>query len=113
VDRPVDYARTFRKRLSDSERILWYHLRREAMGVRFRRQHPVGPYVVDFGCRPLRLAVEADGWQHRGSWYHDEQRDEYLKGRGWVVMRFENQRIYEDVEGVLAEIRSWIEKLQQ
>jgi very-short-patch-repair endonuclease len=73
---------------TDSELRLWRLLReRRLNGFKFRRQVPVGPYIVDFLCVGAKLIVEADGSQHAES-RHDKARDAYLEGQGWKVLRF-------------------------
>jgi len=72
-------------------------------GWKFRRQYPIGPYIVDFACPAARLIVEADGSQHLNSG-HDARRDAWLDGQGWRVMRFWNSEILTNEEGVLSAI---------
>ncbi|KAA0682810.1 endonuclease domain-containing protein [Roseomonas genomospecies 6] len=86
-------ARDLRSNPTDAERKLWSLLRgRQLAGHRFRRQHPVPPFILDFACVEARLAVEADGGQHNGS-ERDEQRDRILADLGWRVLRFWNPDI--------------------
>jgi len=94
--------------MTDAEVILWSRLRRNTMdGHRFRRQHPIGPYVVDFVCLPIRLVVEVDGATHASDdeREHDARRDAWLRHRRFRVMRFWNHEIYENLDGVLDAIR--------
>ena len=103
------YAKLHRRRMTDAEVILWSRLRRNAIkGRRFRRQHPIGPYIADFVCLPLRLVVEIDGATHGSDEeiLHDRRRDAYLRGRGFSVLRFWNQEIYDNLNGVLEKIWS-------
>jgi len=103
------YAKVLRRRMTDAEVILWLRLRRNAIqGRRFRRQHPIGPYIADFVCLPLRLVVEIDGATHGSDEeiLHDRRRDAYLHGRGFSVLRFWNQEIYDNLNGVLEKIWS-------
>ena len=86
---------------------LWLDLRKSQLGVRFRRQVPVGPYVVDFACLPRRLIVEVDGSHHRGE--YDRRRDEWLRHRGLTVLRFWNDEVYCDLSGVVARITEEVE----
>ncbi|MDB5889630.1 MAG: hypothetical protein JWP47_461, partial [Polaromonas sp.] len=81
-------ARALRRGMTDSERKLWSRLRMEQLGVKFRRQHPVGNYIVDFACLTAMLIVELDGSQHQDSVAYDEQRDAYLRCNGYEVLRF-------------------------
>src|ERR1041384_411419 len=97
-----------RNSTTSAEAILWTCLQqRKLLGRKFRRQFSIGPYIVDFYCPECRLAVELDGAPHftdRGV-EHDAERTAYLKNCGVQVMRFENDAIREDIEGVLELIR--------
>ena len=97
-------ARSMRGSPTDAESRLWRLLRdRRLDGLKFRRQVPVGPYIVDFLCVASRLIVEADGSQHAES-SHDEVRDAYLLHEGWRVARFWNHEIVQNRAGVLETI---------
>lgn len=90
--------------MTDAETILWSRLRRDAvMGHRFRRQHPIGPYVADFACVTANLVVEIDGATHSrdAEVAHDRRRDAFLRARGWRVFRVQNSDIYKNLDGVL------------
>ncbi|HEX2256668.1 MAG TPA: endonuclease domain-containing protein, partial [Afifellaceae bacterium] len=83
-------ARALRRDMSLPEVKLWQHLRRgQLANLRFRRQHPIGPYILDFYCPAARLAVEVDGWVHDNpeQGRHDERRQAWLAGRGIKVLR--------------------------
>jgi very-short-patch-repair endonuclease len=99
-------ARKLRRDLSLPEVLLWDCLRGNRLdGLRFRRQHPVGPYVLDFYCPAARLAVEVDGIQHDhpGQMAHDKRRDGWLREQGIQVMRIAATDVLNDqaLEGVL------------
>jgi very-short-patch-repair endonuclease len=96
-------ARTMRGAPTESELRLWRLLRDRLSGFKFRRQVPVGPYIVDFLCVGAKLIVEADGSQHAES-RHDNIRDAYLAGQGWKVLRFWNNEVSQNREGVLETI---------
>src|ERR1700677_613096 len=97
-------ARTMRGMPTDAELRLWRLLRdRRLNGVKFRRQVPLGPYIVDFLCVKAKLIVEADGSQHAES-LRDTIRDAYLASQGWKVLRFWNNEVAENREGVLETI---------
>lgn len=100
--------RELRRHATDAEHLLWWRLRaRQLEGAKFRRQHPVGPYFVDFYCAEHGLAVELDGGQHfsdEGKAY-DERRTSYLVARGLRVIRFSNAEVFEELEGVVEAIR--------
>ncbi|MFP5357127.1 MAG: endonuclease domain-containing protein [Gammaproteobacteria bacterium] len=87
--------------MTDAERLLWRHLRaRRLGGEKFRRQQPLGPYIVDFVHFSARVVLEADGGQHNGS-ESDSTRDAWLKQQGFPVLRFWNDEILKNTEGVL------------
>jgi very-short-patch-repair endonuclease len=96
-------ARKLRRSMTDAERVLWKDLRKYRLGWRFRRQFPVPPYIVDFACLEARLIVEADGGQHARPGDHTE-RDEELQRQGWRVLRFWNNDILANPQGVLRTI---------
>jgi very-short-patch-repair endonuclease len=75
--------------ITQPERMLWAQLRKEQVaGLRFRRQHPMGPFILDFYCPSARLCVEVDGPAHEGQEARDERRDKWLGDRGVRVLRF-------------------------
>ena|ERR1700723_1107488 len=97
-------ARTLRRNPTDAEIRLWSAPRdRRLAGYRFRRQHPIGPFVVDFACTKHQLIVEADGGQHNDNAV-DEERTEWLKREGWRVLRFWNNDILNNTDGVIETI---------
>lgn len=109
-------ARRLRRDATDSERRLWNHLRSGQIGGhRLRRQHPAGPYVLDFYCRALRLAVELDGGQHAepGQAAADRVRDVWLVRHRVTVLRFWNSAVLQHPEGVLDEIARTAEALRR
>ena len=89
--------------MTDAERHLWHHLRGRALGFPFRRQVPIGAYVVDFACLRRRLIVEVDGGQHIES-REDEVRDDWLRSQRYRILRFWNHEVLANVEGVLEAI---------
>lgn len=96
-----DFARRLRRTMTDAERRLWRHLRnRELIGWKFRRQHPIGPYVVDFACLEAKLVVEADGGQHNDS-IADQRRNAHLRSEGFRVLRFWNHDVLGNIECVV------------
>jgi len=93
-------ARQLRRTVTDAERRLWSALRaRRLSGYKFRRQHPLGPFVPDFACIEHRLVVEADGGQHADS-AEDLRRTAWLERQGWRVLRFWNNDILANPDGV-------------
>lgn len=101
------FARYLRDRQTDCETLLWQQLRnRRLHGLKFRRQHPWPPYVLDFYCVALRLAVELDGGQHFSveGLRHDQLRSDYLRAQGIRLIRFSNLEVLQALPDVLAEI---------
>ena len=98
-------ARVLRKRMTDAERLLWRHLRnRELGGWKFRRQYPVGPFIVDFICVEKNVVIEVDGGQHAENEELDRQRSAYLNKMGYRVLRFWNNQVLQETEAVLTAI---------
>jgi very-short-patch-repair endonuclease len=88
--------------MTDAERRLWGQLRsRQVAGVKFRRQAPIGNYIVDFVSFERRLVIELDGGQHAERVEYDERRTCWLNSQGFRVLRFWNHRVFEDLEAVL------------
>ena len=99
------FARGLRRRQTDSERVLWWQLRdRQLNHAKFRRQHPIGPYIVDFCCLAHRLVVELDGGHHTAQIRADERRTAFLRQRGYRVLRFWDHDVLGNREAVLQEI---------
>lgn len=93
--------------MTDAEMYLWQHLRaRQILGFKFRRQHPVGKYILDFACIEAKLAIEADGGQHIALQPQDIERTSWLSSQGWTVLRFWNNEVLHNANGVLEEIYS-------
>jgi very-short-patch-repair endonuclease len=93
-----------RRDATDAERRLWTALRdRRLNGCKFRRQHTIGGYIVDFACIEQRLIVEADGGQHQEN-VSDARRPAWLESQGWRVVRFWNNDILANTDGVLSAI---------
>jgi len=99
-DERTRHARDLRQNMTDAERRLWRELRCGSLGVRFRRQVPIGPYIVDFACFQRRLVIELDGGQHLED-PRDEARDAWLREHGFRVLRFWNHEVLKNPEGVL------------
>jgi very-short-patch-repair endonuclease len=99
-------ARRLRKYSTDTEQYLWRHIRgRQMEGFKFRRQHPIGGYVVDFVNLENRLVVELDGSQHLNN-PKDKIRDEWLKAEGYRVLRFWDNEVFNNIEGILNVIQA-------
>jgi very-short-patch-repair endonuclease len=102
-DPTVARARRLRREATDVERRLWGKLRSPGLGVRFVRQHPIGPYIADFACRRLKLVVELDGSQHGGE--ADRRRNAFMAAQRYLVLRFWNPDVQSNMDGVLETIR--------
>jgi len=97
-------ARRLRRDATDAEQRLWYRLRsRQIAAVKFIRQERIGPYIVDFVCREQRLIIEVDGGQHATD-ERDAVRENWLRDRGFSVLRFWNNDVLANTEGVLESI---------
>ena len=95
-------ARQLRKNPTDAERLLWQKLRLwQVDGCKFRRQQPLGPYIVDFVCLQKRLIVELDGGQHAQQKDYDKGRDGWLVGQGFLVLRFWNNDALKNIDGLM------------
>lgn len=98
-------ARNLRRNHTDAEARLWYYMRgRRLAGYKFRRQHPIGPYIVDFVCLERRLVVELDGGQHAEQRSRDDKRTNSLRSRGFQVLRFWDNDVLRDTDPVLSTI---------
>ena len=96
------FARALRVRSTDAERLLWSRLRsRQVAGWKFRRQVPMGGYIVDFLCEDAAVIVELDGGQHGDAITYDEARTKWLHDRGYRVLRFWNNDALSNIDGVL------------
>ncbi len=111
----IDHARAMRKRPTDAENILWQAIRgRKLQGLYFRRQRPVGKYILDFYCDTLRLGIEVDGEYHDHSLEEsDDERSQYLQNRGVMMMRFANEEIMNNLDECLVKITSFVPLHQQ
>jgi very-short-patch-repair endonuclease len=110
-------ARILRKRQTPAERVMWRVLRdRRLRHLKFKRQFPVGPFIADFCCHEIRLLIELDGEVHTDAQgiARDRERDAYLRGCGFTILHFPNERIFGDRARVISEIlafarrKTWI-----
>jgi very-short-patch-repair endonuclease len=100
-------AKALRRRLTGAETILWSRLRpRASSAPRFRRQHPIGPFIADFACALHRLVIEVDGSAHwtETERAYDLRRERYLQSLGWHVVRIRNDDVYKRLDETLAAI---------
>jgi very-short-patch-repair endonuclease len=97
-------ARRLRRTTTDAEKRLWYRLRKlDLDGSHFRRQVPIGPYIADFACMAARLVIEVDGSQHASDCTvaHDERRTRWLMKEGYRVLRFWNNDLVRNMDGIM------------
>jgi very-short-patch-repair endonuclease len=99
---PTRRSRELRNDATPAERKLWQHVRnRQLVATRFNRQVPIGPFICDFVARTAKLIIELDGGQHAVRTIEDERRTRFLVSRGYRVLRFWNNEVLENVDGVL------------
>jgi very-short-patch-repair endonuclease len=99
-------ARALRSNPTEAEKFLWRRLRYEQVdGFKFRRQAPIGGYIVDFVCFQARLVIELDGGQHAEQFERDAERTSWLESEGFSVLRFWNNEVFDNIEGVEERIR--------
>lgn len=95
---------------TEAERALWYRLRdRRFMGLKFRRQVPMGCYIADFLCMELGLIIELDGGQHAEQVAYDQRRSQWLESQGYTVLRYWNNQVLQEMEAVLESVMRWVE----
>lgn len=94
-------ARKLRKELTPAERKLWAYLRGDNLGVNFRRQHAIGNYITDFCSPKAKIIIELDGSQHLEQAEYDNERTQYLESQGYQVIRFWNNEVLNNIEGVI------------
>ena len=95
--RLLQHAKTLRKTMTDAERTLWYHLRGHRLqGQKFKRQKPLGPFIVDFVNLERSLVIEVDGGQHADNAHDDRRRDAWLAAHGYRVLRFWNHQVLQE-----------------
>jgi very-short-patch-repair endonuclease len=99
-------ARDLKKRQTRAEELLWRNLRtRQLDDAKFRRQVPIGDYIVDFISFEKKIVIELDGGQHAETTKRDAERDSWLKGRGYSVLRFWDNDVFQNMEGILEVVR--------
>ena len=103
----IEIARELRLRQTTAEELLWYRLRRHQLdGLKFKRQHHIGNFIVDFYCGELKLVIEVEGGVHQipEQITRDNIRFEELEGRGLMILRIKNEEVIENIENVLSKI---------
>ena len=110
----IERARHLRLNQTDAERALWKQLRfLKADGFHFRRQAPIGKFIADFACHSARVVIEVDGGQHNEAEgiARDDARTEWLESQGYRVLRFWNNDVLSNIEGVMTEITGFLKSL--
>ena len=104
-EKTLNRAKSLRRNQTDAEGLLWHYLRNKQLdGYKFRRQQPISSYIVDFACLPEKLLIELDGGQHAEHEAYDERRDRFLQNKGYRVLRFWNNEVFENCFDVLEQI---------
>ena len=107
-------AKVLRKRSTPAEMRLWAALRNHQLnGLKFRRQHPLGPFIADFYCAEYRLVVEVDGGIHNFTVEEDQARDQAIQEHGYRIIRFQNKTVEENLTEVLSAILDACHPLSQ
>jgi very-short-patch-repair endonuclease len=106
------FSRDLRNNPTPAEQRLWHSLKAGQLGVTFRRQAAIGPYIVDFACFPAKLIIELDGPQHLApeAVEHDTDRTTWLASQGFRMIRFRNQELDENIQGVVSTIARAVEE---
>jgi very-short-patch-repair endonuclease len=107
----ADFKRKLRAEMTRPEIRLWYRLRlRQLQGLKFRRQHGIGPYVVDFYCPERKFVIEVDGESHgeEEQVAHDDKRTAFLETLGIRIVRYTNHEVMKNIEGVLADVMAQV-----
>ena len=101
------FAKNLRTQSTDTEKLLWRHLRaKQFEGLKFRRQQPIGRYIVDFVCFEKKIVIECDGGQHSLDRRKDQKRDRWFREQGFRVLRFWDNEVLQNIEEVLRVIQS-------
>ncbi len=105
-------ANAMRRNMTPAEVVVWQYLRRKALGVYFRRQCPVGEYILDFYSSDIKLCIELDGDVHGSSsaFEYDERRTDYLNSLGITVLRYDNSVVFNNIDAILNSISSLVKK---
>jgi very-short-patch-repair endonuclease len=102
----LQHAKQLRTGQTETEQRLWYYLRgHRFLDLKFKRQKPLGRYIVDFICHECNLIVELDGGQHQQNAEYDRRRDAWLQAQGYTVLRFWNHQVMQQIDDVLEAIR--------
>ncbi len=107
-----DNAHKLRKELTPAESKLWAYIRGDKLGINFRRQHAIGNYIADFCSPKAKLIIELDGSQHLEQEEYDKERTQYLESQDYKVIRFWNNQVMNDMNGVILAISNAIEEIK-
>lgn len=99
-----------RKEITPEELTLWYKIKSNRLGYKFRRQHSIGNFITDFYCAEKRLVIELDGSQHLNNVEYDKEKSGYFESLGIKVIRFWNNEVNKNIEGILLKIKEVLEK---
>lgn len=110
IQRLLERRKELRKNQTPQEKELWWYLKDKRLGFKFRRQHSVSGYILDFYCKEKKLVIEVDGKIHqtKENREYDEVRDKFFAELGYKVLRFKNNEINEDVKKVVEKIKSFL-----
>jgi very-short-patch-repair endonuclease len=112
--RTLKRAKELRRNMTEAEKLLWSRIRRDQIdGLAFRKQVPVGDYIPDFACLAIKLVIEVDGGQHDARKAEDDARTAVLENQGYRVLRFWNNEVLGNVDGVLQVIVETCRNLMQ
>lgn len=106
------HAKELRKNSTDTERHLWYYLRANRLGFKFKRQVPIGKYIVDFVCLEKKIIIELDGSQHQLNKEYDQERTKWLNTQNFKVLRFWNHEVLLETQSVLQVIEHALNRVQ-
>lgn len=99
-----DNAKALRTGMTDAERRLWSRLRGQQLGVKFRRQHPIGSYILDFACLAPKIAIEVGGSQHLEQVDHDQRRTAWLAAQGFQILCFWANEVLSETDAVVSRV---------
>ena len=107
-------SQNLRKQGVESEVKMWAYLKKnQVQDIRFYRQRPIGPYIVDFLCSKLKLVIEIDGFTHDEKVKYDEKRQDYLEKEGYCVLRFLDRDVFRNLEGIFEVIHQYVKDLKE
>jgi very-short-patch-repair endonuclease len=103
-----DVRQKMRDVMTEAEKAVWSHIKSKKLGIKFRRQHVIGPYIVDFVALEYNLVIEIDGGIHKKQILQDNERTFNLNQKGYKVIRFTNEEVLNNIESVIREIKKHI-----